>query len=36
LKSSKPPRASEQQVESDWKLLERAAEARQAKLGVYR
>lgn len=36
LKSGKPPRASEQQVESDWKLLEKAAEARQAELGAYR
>ncbi len=32
LKSGKPPRASQRGVESDWKLLERAVEARQAEL----
>jgi len=32
LKSSKPPRASQHGIESDWKLLERAVEARQAEL----
>ena len=32
LKSGKPPRASQHGIESDWKLLERAVEARQAEL----
>jgi hypothetical protein len=32
LKSSKPPRASQHGIESDWKLLEQAVEARQAEL----
>jgi hypothetical protein len=36
LKSSKPPRASRRQVESDWKLLQRAVEAREAELNAPR
>jgi hypothetical protein len=32
LKSDKPPRASQQGIESDWKLLEQAVEAREAEL----
>ena len=36
LKSTKPSRVSQQQVESDWRLLERAVEARQAKLTAHR
>jgi hypothetical protein len=36
LKSGKPPRASQQQIERDWKLLDRATEARQAELAAGR
>jgi hypothetical protein len=36
LKSGKPARASEKQVESDWKLLEEATEASQAELAASR
>ena len=36
LKSAKPPRTSQQQVENDWELLQRAVEARQAKLTAHR
>jgi hypothetical protein len=36
LKSGKPPRASQQGIESDWNLLERATEARQAALTATR
>ncbi len=36
LKPSKPSRVSGQQVENDWKLLERAVEARQAALTAER
>jgi hypothetical protein len=36
LKSSKPPRASRRQIESDWKLLQRAVEAREAELNAPR
>jgi hypothetical protein len=36
LKSGKPPRASQQGIASDWKLLEQAVEARQAELGAGR
>jgi hypothetical protein len=32
LKASKPPRASQHGIESDWRLLEQAVEARQAEL----
>jgi hypothetical protein len=32
LKSGKPSRASEQQVKTDWKMLQGAVEARQAAL----
>jgi len=34
LKSGKPARTSQEQVESDWKLLEQATEARQADLAA--
>jgi hypothetical protein len=36
LKSGKPPRTSRQGVESDWKLLQQAVEARQAELDAGR
>jgi hypothetical protein len=36
LKPGKPARASQQQVESDWKLLQQAVEARQADLAAGR
>ncbi len=36
LKSGQPPRTSQQGVESDWKLLERAVEAREAALTAAR
>ncbi len=36
LKSAQPPRASQQQVEKDWELLQRAIEARQAELSAPR
>jgi hypothetical protein len=36
LKSGKPARASRRQIESDWKLLQRAVEAREAELNAPR
>jgi hypothetical protein len=36
LKSGKPARTSQKQVESDWNLLQRATEARQAELAASR
>ena len=36
LKSGKPARTSQQQVESDWRLLQQATEARQAELAASR
>jgi hypothetical protein len=36
LKPGKPSRASEQQIKTDWKMLQGAAEARQAALGMER
>jgi hypothetical protein len=36
LKSGKPPRTSQQEIERDWKLLDRATEAWQAQLAARR